>query len=134
VKGICFWVPKVPYSTTLAVLMSAAIIGVLTPIPAGLGLLEAVHLTLLSDTVPQSKLMAALLAYRVLYYLVPFAGGLLLYFGLESYAARGIRPQPCTVAPVPSAAEWLQAQRPGLLPSEQHHVARRRTAAGTLFA
>jgi uncharacterized membrane protein YbhN (UPF0104 family) len=84
---------KVPYTTTLAVLMAASIIGVLTPIPAGLGLLEAVYLLLLSGAVPQGTLMGAVLAYRALYYLVPLAGALPLYFGLESYAARRARPQ-----------------------------------------
>jgi glycosyltransferase 2 family protein len=79
---------KVPYPTTLAVLMAASIIGVLAPIPAGLGLLEAVYLMLLSGTVPQDTLMGALLAYRALYYLLPLAGGLLLYFGLESALGR----------------------------------------------
>jgi len=81
----------VPYPTTLAVLMAASILGVIAPVPAGLGVLEAVYLMLLSGTVPQSALMGAVLAYRALYYLVPFANGLLLYLGLESYAARCVR-------------------------------------------
>jgi uncharacterized membrane protein YbhN (UPF0104 family) len=81
----------VPYPTTLAVLMAASIIGVIAPVPAGLGVLEAVYLMLLSGTVPQGALMGAVLAYRALYYLVPFASGLLLCLGLESYAARRAR-------------------------------------------
>jgi len=74
---------KVPYATTLAVLMAASIVGVITPIPAGLGVLEAVYLALLSGTVRQGALMGAVLAYRALYYLVPLAGGLALYLLLE---------------------------------------------------
>ncbi|MBB3181312.1 lysylphosphatidylglycerol synthase domain-containing protein [Variovorax sp. Sphag1AA] len=77
----------VPYSTTLAVLMAASIAGVITPIPAGLGVLEAVYLALLSGSVRQSALMGAVLAYRALYYLVPLGGGLLLYMLLERHAA-----------------------------------------------
>jgi uncharacterized membrane protein YbhN (UPF0104 family) len=76
---------KVPYATTLSVLLAASIIGVLTPVPAGLGVLEAVYLTLLSGTVPQGTLMGAALAYRALYYVVPLGGALTLYFGLERY-------------------------------------------------
>jgi uncharacterized membrane protein YbhN (UPF0104 family) len=76
---------KVPYATTLSVLLAASIIGVLTPVPAGLGVLEAVYLALLSGTVPQGTLMGAVLAYRALYYVVPLGGALLLYFGLERY-------------------------------------------------
>ncbi|MDN6887900.1 lysylphosphatidylglycerol synthase domain-containing protein [Variovorax sp. CAN2819] len=74
---------KVPYATTLSVLMAASIVGVITPIPAGLGVLEAVYLALLSGSVKQGALMGAVLAYRALYYLVPLAGGLALYLLLE---------------------------------------------------
>jgi len=76
----------VPYATTLGVLLAASIVGVLTPIPAGLGVLEAVYLALLSGTVKQGALMGAVLAYRALYYLVPLAGGLALYLLLERWA------------------------------------------------
>lgn len=78
---------KVPYATTLSVLLAASIVGVLTPIPAGLGVLEAVYLALLSGSVKQGALMGAVLAYRALYYLLPLAGGLMLYLFLERYAA-----------------------------------------------
>jgi uncharacterized membrane protein YbhN (UPF0104 family) len=78
---------QVPYATTLGVLLAASIVGVITPIPAGLGVLEAVYLALLSGTVKQGALMGAVLAYRALYYLLPLAGGLVLYLFLERYAA-----------------------------------------------
>lgn len=79
---------QVSYGMTLGVLMAASIVGVLTPIPAGLGVLEGVYLALLSGTVREGTLMGAVLAYRVLYYLVPLAVGLTLYVLLERYAAR----------------------------------------------
>ncbi|KQX87150.1 lysylphosphatidylglycerol synthase domain-containing protein [Variovorax sp. Root473] len=78
---------KVPYATVLGVLLAASIVGVVTPIPAGLGVLEAVYLALLSGTVRQGTLMGAVLAYRALYYLLPLAGGVVLYLLLERYAA-----------------------------------------------
>jgi uncharacterized membrane protein YbhN (UPF0104 family) len=78
---------KVPYLVTLGVMLAASIAGVVTPIPAGLGVLEAVYLALLSGSVRQGALMGALLAYRALYYLVPLGGGLLLYVLLERYAS-----------------------------------------------
>jgi uncharacterized membrane protein YbhN (UPF0104 family) len=78
---------KVPYGTALSVLMAASIVGVITPIPAGLGVLEAVYLALLSGSVRQGTLMGAVLAYRVVYYLVPLAGGLVLYALLERYSS-----------------------------------------------
>ncbi|MET3382575.1 MULTISPECIES: lysylphosphatidylglycerol synthase domain-containing protein [Variovorax] len=78
---------QVPYAITLSVLLAASIVGVITPIPAGLGVLEAVYLALLSGTVKQGALMGAVLAYRALYYLLPLAGGLVLYLFLERCAA-----------------------------------------------
>ncbi len=77
---------EVPYTTTLGVLLTASIVGVITPIPAGLGVLEAVYLALLSGSVKQGALMGAVLAYRALYYLLPLAGGMVLYLFLERYA------------------------------------------------
>ena len=78
---------KVSYGSALGVLMAASIVGVLTPIPAGLGVLEAVYLALLASTLGQGPLMGAVLAYRAFYYLLPLAGGLLMYAGLERYAS-----------------------------------------------
>jgi len=74
---------EIPYATTLGVLLVASIVGVVTPIPAGLGVLEAAYLAMLSGSVPQGRLMGAVLAYRALYYFLPLAGALLLYLMLE---------------------------------------------------
>jgi uncharacterized membrane protein YbhN (UPF0104 family) len=76
---------KVPYSVTLGVLMAASIIGVIMPIPGGLGVIEAVYLALLSGSVRQGVLMGAVLAYRALYYFLPLMGGVVLYVLLERY-------------------------------------------------
>jgi uncharacterized membrane protein YbhN (UPF0104 family) len=67
--------------------MAASIIGVIMPIPGGLGVIEAVYLALLSGSVKQGTLMGAVLAYRALYYFLPLAGGLALYVLLERYTA-----------------------------------------------
>lgn len=85
---------QVPYGSVLGVLMAAAVVGVVTPIPAGLGVLEAVYLALLSGQVPQGRLMGAVLAYRALYYLLPLALGLVLFALLERYAAAHPHGQP----------------------------------------
>jgi len=74
---------QVPYATTLGVLMAAAVVGVVTPIPAGLGVLEAVYLSLLSGSVPQGTVMGAVLAYRALYYLFPLLLAIARYGVME---------------------------------------------------
>lgn len=75
--------PHVDYPAALTALLAAAVAGVLTHVPAGLGVLEAVFISLLSPPVAQSTLLAALLVYRAVYYLVPLAAAALLYIGLE---------------------------------------------------
>ena len=71
---------KIDYASVLAVMLIAAVAGVISHIPAGLGVLEAVFLALLSHRAGQGELMAALLAYRALYYLVPLAIATVLFF------------------------------------------------------
>jgi len=78
---------QVPYGAALGVLMAASVVGVLIPVPGGLGVLEAVYLAMLSGSVRQGELMGAVLAYRALYYLLPLMGGLALYLLLERYAS-----------------------------------------------
>ncbi|MGJ7583533.1 UPF0104 family protein, partial [Variovorax sp. RHLX14] len=66
----------------------AAVAGVITHVPAGLGVLEAVFVALLAHEVPQAKLLGALLAYRGLYYLLPLVVATLGYLVTEARARR----------------------------------------------
>jgi glycosyltransferase 2 family protein len=74
---------QVDYPTALSVLLMAAIAGVILHIPAGLGVIEAVFIALLSHRIPEHQLLGALLAYRAVYYLVPLVAGALLYLKVE---------------------------------------------------
>lgn len=80
--------PRLDYPTVLSVLLIAAVAGVVTHVPAGLGVLEAVFIALLSHRVAQAELLGALLAYRALYYLAPLALALGVYLYLETQARR----------------------------------------------
>ncbi|MEO7937088.1 MAG: lysylphosphatidylglycerol synthase domain-containing protein, partial [Burkholderiaceae bacterium] len=79
---------KVAYVTVVAVLLIAAIAGVVAHIPAGLGVLESVFVTLLSEQVGRYDVLAALLAYRALYYLAPLAVAIAVYIFLEARISR----------------------------------------------
>lgn len=79
---------RVPLHAVLAVLLIASIAGVVTHIPAGLGVIEAVFLALLGARVPEAQLLAALFAYRAIYYLAPAALAIALYLALENRARR----------------------------------------------
>lgn len=74
---------QVDYPTALSVMLVAAIAGVILHIPAGLGVVEAVFIALLSHRIPEHQLLGALLAYRALFYVVPLIAGALLYLKVE---------------------------------------------------
>jgi len=77
---------RIDYPLVLGALLMAAVAGVITHIPAGLGVLEAVFLALLGSQVAQGPLLGALIAYRALYYLLPLAIAGMVFFLLESRA------------------------------------------------
>lgn len=79
---------RVEFSAIISVLLLAAIAGVITHVPANLGVLEAVFVALLSHLVAKPELLAALVAYRVLYYLIPLAIAATACLALELSARR----------------------------------------------
>ena len=84
---------QLPYPQVLAVLLVAAVAGVITHVPAGLGVLEAVFVALLSHQMPTGRLLGALLAYRAIYYLLPLCIAALAYFLTEVRARQRRRAQ-----------------------------------------
>jgi phosphatidylglycerol lysyltransferase len=61
-----------PLPVFLAVYMVAMLIGMLSHVPGGLGVFEALVVLMLPDA-PPDAVFGALLAYRITYYIVPFA-------------------------------------------------------------
>lgn len=90
VMGAIIWLllaRQVDYPIVLGVLLISSIAGVIIHIPAGIGVLEAVFLALLSGQhASHGTIIAALLAYRVLYFILPLLLALVLYLVLESRA------------------------------------------------
>jgi uncharacterized membrane protein YbhN (UPF0104 family) len=80
---------KVAYADVLTVLLVGAIAGVVAHVPAGLGVFEFVFVALLAHQVPESRLLAALLGYRALYYIVPTLIAAVMYAVFELRARRG---------------------------------------------
>jgi glycosyltransferase 2 family protein len=72
------------FPLVLSVLLIAAIAGVITHVPAGLGVLEAVFVALLSDRLPTHVILAALLTYRAIYYIGPLVVATVLYLVIEA--------------------------------------------------
>lgn len=74
---------KIAFPVVLGSLLVAAMAGVIAHIPAGLGVLEAVFIALLPAWYPRSELLAALLTFRAIYYLLPLALAGLIYLNIE---------------------------------------------------
>jgi phosphatidylglycerol lysyltransferase len=62
--------------------------GVISNVPGGIGVFEAILLLLL-QAVPKDRLLGALVAYRAIYYFAPFAVALALLGGHELWVHRG---------------------------------------------
>ncbi|HWV62896.1 MAG TPA: lysylphosphatidylglycerol synthase domain-containing protein [Oxalicibacterium sp.] len=74
---------QIAYTDVLCVLLIAVVAGVIVHVPAGLGVVEAVFVALLSYRLAASELLAALLTYRFLYYLVPLVPAALGWLAIE---------------------------------------------------
>ena len=91
--GTIVWVlmpEELAYGQVVATQLSAAMLAVPTHIPGGLGVIESVFVAVLGAEAARSELIAALLAYRALYYLVPLVVAAALYCTVEA-AARSRR-------------------------------------------
>jgi len=89
--GVIVWVlleRAAPYPTVLAVLLLAAVAGVATHVPAGLGVIEAVFVACLGGELGSADVLAALLSYRALYYLLPLAAAAIGYAVVEASTRR----------------------------------------------
>jgi len=74
---------RIAYPTVLSVLLIAAVAGVITHVPAGIGVLEGTFVALLWHQVPHGELLGALFAYRAIYYLAPMIVATAMYLFVE---------------------------------------------------
>lgn len=95
----------------LGVFALAQFAGVLSHVPGGLGVFETAMLVLLRPHVAADQTLAILLAYRVVYYLVPFA---LAVGALGAYELRGTRMLIATAAT--STSDFVRRWSPAILP------------------
>jgi uncharacterized membrane protein YbhN (UPF0104 family) len=80
---------QIAWSMVVSTLLVAALAGVIAHVPAGLGVLEAVFVAMLSPPMLKTELLAALLVYRVIYHLAPLLLATLLYGVAEARRPRG---------------------------------------------
>jgi uncharacterized membrane protein YbhN (UPF0104 family) len=76
----------VDYPTVLGIMLVSSIAGVITHIPAGLGVLEAVFIAMLQGQASKGAVLAALIGYRAIYLLLPLLVAVVVYLVLEKRA------------------------------------------------
>ncbi|MFZ5752356.1 MAG: lysylphosphatidylglycerol synthase domain-containing protein [Pseudomonadota bacterium] len=107
---------KPDHATFVAVYAAATMIGVLSHVPGGIGVFETVVIGTLAASVPVGDAAAALLLFRLVYYLVPFALAFLLVALNELRLASGIGSRLLARAPsLQPAFATLHGFAPGLV-------------------
>src|SRR6478672_11406128 len=79
---------SVGYPHVLAVFVLAFVAGLISHVPGGLGVFDAVVLVGLSTRLPADQILAGLLAFRVVYHLIPLVSAGALFGAVEVLAAR----------------------------------------------
>jgi phosphatidylglycerol lysyltransferase len=100
----------VGYPHVLAVYVLAFVAGVISHVPGGLGVFDAVVLVGLSARLPADQILAGLLAFRVVYQLIPLVGAAALFGAVEALAARRL-----IARAVENISIWVGAVGPTVL-------------------
>jgi phosphatidylglycerol lysyltransferase len=83
-----FWVllpaaPGLNFGVVLGSYLLAQVLGLLSHVPAGLGVFETAMVLLLAPWLPGDQVLGTALAYRIVYYLLPMGVAVLLFLGYE---------------------------------------------------
>lgn len=84
-------VSDIGFFTFLAVFAAATMAGIVSHVPGGIGVFETVVIAAMPAGTPVDKVAAALLLYRLVYYLVPFVLALVVLALYEAWRATGAR-------------------------------------------
>jgi glycosyltransferase 2 family protein len=79
---------KVSYLAILGILFISSAAGLIVRVPGGVGVLETVFVTFLHHQFSKGTILAALIGYRVIYFLIPLAVATLVYLIIESRAKK----------------------------------------------
>lgn len=102
---------RLSFLPVLGVFLLAQFAGILSHVPGGLGVFEAIVVLLLKPYLPAASIVGSLLAYRAIYYLLPLVVALAFLIAFE------LRRQRDRVAEVASLAGGIVGRwMPGLLP------------------
>jgi phosphatidylglycerol lysyltransferase len=83
------------------------ILGLVSHVPGGLGVFETAMVVLLKPWLPGDQVLASIVAYRIIYYLVPFAVAVVLFAGFEIRQRRNL---------LERTSAWVQSWMAPLVP------------------
>lgn len=75
----------IPFGTFIGLFVIAQTTGVFSQVPGGIGVFESVFLLALPDSIDKANIFGALLAYRIIYYVLPLIGIGSLFFVYERW-------------------------------------------------
>lgn len=75
----------IPFTTFIGLFVIAQTTGVFSQVPGGIGVFESVFMLALPDTIDKANIFGALLAYRIIYYVLPLIGIGSLFFVYERW-------------------------------------------------
>lgn len=75
--------PDLGFPTFLGAYLLALVVGLVSHVPGGLGVFETAMVLLLRPYLPGDQVLASIVAYRIVYYLLPLAVAVLLFSGYE---------------------------------------------------
>lgn len=76
---------NIPFTTFIGLFVIAQTTGVFSQVPGGIGVFESVFMLALPDTIDKANIFGALLAYRIIYYVLPLIGIGSLFFIYERW-------------------------------------------------
>ncbi|MDZ7681116.1 MAG: bifunctional lysylphosphatidylglycerol flippase/synthetase MprF [Fodinibius sp.] len=75
---------QINFFSFVGVFMLAQIAGLFSQVPGGLGVFESVMLVYMTNFMPGSKVLGILVVYRIIYYIIPLLGALIV-LGYQEY-------------------------------------------------
>jgi phosphatidylglycerol lysyltransferase len=82
---------QIPFSTFIGLFVIAQVAGVFSQVPGGIGVFESIFLLALPGEVNRADIFGALLAYRIIYYVLPLIGAGGLFFIYENWLRARMR-------------------------------------------
>ncbi len=76
---------EIPFGTYIGLFVIAQTAGVFSQVPGGIGVFETIFMLALPDEVSKASIFGALLAFRIIYYVLPLIGAGGLFFIYENW-------------------------------------------------